>query len=207
MTDPSSLSRPARTAGLALLGVAGLALVIGGVTALTSGDAGGNQASPNPDKPAASAPPQTGDGKPKPKPEPKPTKPSKPSQDKPSTPVPEPPQPPPADAGSPGSGQDQQAAHSSVPLRVYNNSTIKGLAENAASDFRSEGWNVSSVGNYSGGTIPVTTAYFRPGTDEEAAAKQLAHNFGLRAEPRFTGIQQSAPGVIVIVTNNYEGAK
>jgi hypothetical protein len=60
------------------------------------------------------------------------------------------------------------------------------------------------VSNYSSGIIPVTTAYFRPGTDEEAAARALGIEFGLRAEPRFEGIQNSAPGVIVIVTNNYK---
>jgi hypothetical protein len=89
-------------------------------------------------------------------------------------------------------------------VRVYNNSTIHGLAATAAEDFRASGWNVAEVSNYSAGIIPVTTAYYRPGTDEETAAKALAAEFGLRAEARFDGIKESSPGVIVIVTNNYK---
>ena len=89
-------------------------------------------------------------------------------------------------------------------MRVYNNSTIHGLAATAADDFRGSGWNVAEVSNYSAGIIPVTTAYYRPGTDEETAAKALAAEFGLRAEARFDGIKESSPGVIVIVTNNYK---
>jgi hypothetical protein len=87
---------------------------------------------------------------------------------------------------------------------VYNNSTIHGLAASAAADFRAAGWNVADVSNYSAGIIPVTTAYYRPGTDEETAAKALAAEFGMRAEARFDGIKDSSPGVIVIVTNNYK---
>ncbi|TCP56604.1 LytR cell envelope-related transcriptional attenuator [Tamaricihabitans halophyticus] len=217
MTDPSALSRPARAAGLVLLGIAGLALVIGGVTALTSGDDSEDAAAPTNQPPAATAPPSAteSDG-------PKPTAPSENESARPS-----PSESRPNGQGnggnggqddgdeSDGSAADQQAgnggdgqrAHSDVPLRVYNNSTIRGLADNAASDFRGAGWNVTQVGNYGSGTIPESTAYFRPGTSEEAAAKQLAFNFGLRAEPRFDGIKDSGSGVIVIVTSNYEGEK
>jgi len=89
-------------------------------------------------------------------------------------------------------------------VRVLNNSLIKGLADRAAADFRGSGWNVTEVSNYSGGVIQTTTAYFRPGTDEEAAAKQLAQEFAIRAEPRFEGIKDATPGVIVIVTKEYQ---
>ena len=91
-----------------------------------------------------------------------------------------------------------------MTVRVFNNSTIKGLADRAAEDFRGSGWNVNEVGNYSQGIIPTTTAFYRPGTDEEAAAKQLAQEFGIKAEPRFEGIQSASPGVIVIVTKEYQ---
>ena len=88
-------------------------------------------------------------------------------------------------------------------MRVYNNSLIKGLADRAASDFRGSGWTVPVVDNYSGGTIATTTVYFRPGTDEEAEGRALAKEFGLRPEPRFDGIKDAAPGIIVIVTREY----
>jgi hypothetical protein len=85
---------------------------------------------------------------------------------------------------------------------VLNNSTISGLADRAADDFRGSGWNVTEVGNHQG-RIPVTTVYYRPGTAEEAQAKELAQQFGIRAEPRFEGIQAASPGIIVIVTKEY----
>ena len=94
-----------------------------------------------------------------------------------------------------------------MPVRVYNNSTITGLAAKAAADFRAAGWNVVSVDNYPYGVIPTTTAYYTPGTDEETAAKALATEFGMKAEPRFDGIKNSSPGVIVIVTNDYQGLR
>ncbi|MBO0840185.1 MAG: LytR C-terminal domain-containing protein [Sciscionella sp.] len=101
--------------------------------------------------------------------------------------------------GQPGAGQQL------APLRVYNNSTIKGLAARAAQDFRNAGYNVVQVGNYSQGVISSTTAYYRPGTDEQATAEKLGQRFGFGAQPRFAGIQNASPGVIVIVTNNYHG--
>src|SRR6266545_4989562 len=75
----------------------------------------------------------------------------------------------------------------------------------SARDFRNDGWNVVEVGNYSQGIIPTSTAYFRPGTEEEAAARALAGKFNLRAEARFPGIANSSPGVIVMITNDYGG--
>jgi hypothetical protein len=91
------------------------------------------------------------------------------------------------------------------PVRIYNNSTIKGLAARAANDFRNGGWKVVEVGNYSQGIIATATVYYRPGTAEEAAAREMARTYGMRVEPRFAGIQSASPGVIVIVTNDYTG--
>jgi hypothetical protein len=111
--------------------------------------------------------------------------------------------------GPPGAAAGGQPAPAPAPvrapLRVYNNSTIPGLAAKAAADFRAAGWPVEAVGNYSSGIIPTSTVYFRPGTDEEAAARQLGAEFGLRVEPRFAGLAGATPGLIVIVTNDYHG--
>jgi hypothetical protein len=90
-----------------------------------------------------------------------------------------------------------------LPLRVYNNSTISGLATRAAEDFRKAGWPIDEIGNYPHGIIPTTTVYFRPGTEEETAAKALAEQFRIRANPRFEGLRHASPGIIVIVTNDY----
>ena len=107
----------------------------------------------------------------------------------------------PAPAGGGAASGDEAAARE--PLRVYNNSLIKGLAAQAAADLRDAGYTVTEIGGYPGAAIPSSTVYYRPGTAEEAAAQQLGRAFGFRVEPRFSGIQSASPGVIVIVTKEY----
>jgi hypothetical protein len=122
--------------------------------------------------------------------------------------------PPPAAAGggAGGAGGGGAAAGEGSPaaarpaVRIYNNSTIRGLAEKAAGQFRTNGWDVSQVQNYSEGVIPTTTVYYRQGTGEKAAAEEIAQKFGMRTEPRFDGIQDATPGVIVIVTRDFSAA-
>ncbi|MET8852947.1 LytR C-terminal domain-containing protein [Amycolatopsis sp. NPDC004625] len=200
----SGMSRPMKAAGVALVGVAIIAAVIGGITALGGGN-GSNEAGPSgtPTQPgSSSAPPSASSSA-------TPPSTSTTAGSSSSTP-PSPTSPAPGGPGSTAPGQpgqpggDQQASNKWVTVRVFNNSTIKGLADRAAEDFRGGGWNVNEVSNYSQGIIPTTTAFFRPGTDEEAAAKQLAQEFGIKAEPRFEGIQSASPGVIVIVTKEYQ---
>jgi hypothetical protein len=198
----SGMSRPMKAAGVALIGVAIIAAVIGGISALGGGD-GSNEAGPSgtPTQPGtSSAPPSTSSSA-------TPPSTSTSASAGPSSPA------PPSTSSAPGGatsappgqpGGDQQASNKWVTVRVFNNSTIKGLADRAAEDFRGDGWNVNEVSNYSQGVIPTTTAFYRPGTDEEAAAKQLAQEFGIKAEPRFEGIQSASPGVIVIVTKEYQ---
>ncbi|EME54610.1 LytR C-terminal domain-containing protein [Amycolatopsis decaplanina] len=200
----SGLSRPMKAAGLALVGVAVIAAVIGGIT-LTSGGGDSDTATP------PGTTPTTSDGAPQPS-SPAPGSPSAstpPASSAPPSSAPASSAPPasqPGQTGGPGPGQpggDQQASHKWVTVRVYNNSTIQGLAEQAAKDFRASGWNVSEVKGYPG-RLPETVAYYRPGTDEEAAAKALALEFGFRAEPRFEEIKNIGPGVIVILTKDYK---
>ncbi|OLT13342.1 hypothetical protein BJF78_02965 [Pseudonocardia sp. CNS-139] len=127
--------------------------------------------------------------------------------------------PPPAPGGTGGTGGGQPSGEGGgdrasvggnaapaalrLPLRVYNNSRIEGLAARAADDFRRGGWEVTEVGAYGQGIIPVTTVYYRPGTDEEATARALGEQFGLRVNPRFEGLEAASPGIIVIVTREY----
>lgn len=108
----------------------------------------------------------------------------------------------PVSGGGSGSGGAEDVR---MPLRVYNNSTIPGLAARGASDFESAGWTVTDIGGYNG-RIPVSTVYYREGTAEKDAADFLARAFGMRAEPRFVGIEDASPGVIVILTRDYQGA-
>ena len=203
MTSPDPAStRPGRIAGVALLGLAAVALVIGLVTALGGTGDGNADGGKGGAQPSSRTTEITGP--------PGPTSTTKTTRPPSTTTSAKPPtsggqttttttgqvQPPP---GGDGNGEPTK----SVPVRVLNNSTIKGLAARAANDLRADGWNVTSTGNYSGGIIPTTTVYYRPGTEEEATARAIAAEFGMRVEARFEGIQDASPGVIVIVTNDY----
>ncbi|MDQ0378866.1 LytR C-terminal domain-containing protein [Amycolatopsis thermophila] len=214
------LSRPLRLAGVVLIGVALVAVVIGGITALDNTGENGNTAAPPPATTGETAAPTETTGV-------SPTEPAPPSGPAaPPTGTPAPGQPTgtaepggpggtatqpggtPGAPGGPGGGVPaDQAAAKWVPVRVYNNSTIHGLAARAADELRANGWNVVKVDNYSQGVIPTTTVYYTPGTDEETAARALADAFGMKVEPRFPGIQDASPGVIVIVTNDYQGSQ
>jgi hypothetical protein len=190
------LSRPARLAGVVLIGIGLVAGVIGVVTA-TGGDTAQN-ATPST---SASAAPAPGPGS---APPPAPPAPSVSTSS--AAPAPPPPGTTPPPAQPPAGPKPGQTDAKWVPVRVYNNGTIQGLAARAANEFRADGWNITEVSAYPYGIIPTTTAYYTPGTDEETAAKALAATFGMRAEERFEGIKNSTPGVIVILTNDYRTA-
>ncbi|WP_084402096.1 LytR C-terminal domain-containing protein [Lentzea albidocapillata] len=197
MTSPESASpsRPAKAAGFALLGVAAVALVIGIVSLFSGGSsdtppvAGGSSTTPPPVA-TTSASAQASSEQP-------PVSSSAAGTTSASPTVPASSVVPPPPVTQPGTAK--------APVRIYNNSTITGLASRASDEVRASGWTVEGTGNYSGGTIPTTTVYFRPGTDEEASAKELASVLRARVEPRFDGIQSSAAGIILIVTNDYQG--
>lgn len=192
--ERSGRSRPLRVAGLVLLGVAVGALLVGLITLAERPDGDGDAA------PATGATTTAGtDTATTPTTAPATTEPSPAT-----TPAPPPATTaPPAPTAAPTTAEQAPPPEPTAPIRVYNNSTIRGLAAQAAEDFRRFGWAVVEVANYPSGIIPTSTVYYRPGTDEEAAARRLAQRFNLRVEPRFDGIAGASPGVIVIVTNDY----
>jgi cytoskeletal protein RodZ len=195
-TDPSA-ARPGKIAGLVLIGVAAVSTVIGVVTLL-----GGNGDSEAGQPPQSSAPAVS-----QPSAAPPSTPESTPSSAAPTTAPPATTTAAPTSAAPvPGSGQPGTPSTKDQPVRIYNNSTIADLASRVRDDLTGHGWNVVETGNYSQGIIPTTTVYFVPGTAEEAAARALAAEFGIRAEPRFEGIKDSRPGLILIVTKDYRGA-
>ncbi|MEV5538069.1 LytR C-terminal domain-containing protein [Saccharopolyspora shandongensis] len=195
----------AKIIGFGLIGVGAIAGVIG-IATLVSGGSTANTAQPLPPEPGNN-PPITSLAQ-------NPPAESAVVPPAATTPVAPPVVPPPAtqDTPPPQGTQNQDVPVGSgnvtgkILVRVYNNSTISGLAHRAAEDFRSTGYEVPEVGNYSAGRIPTTTIYFRPGTVEEQQAKDMAAHFGARAEPRFDGIQDATPGLIAIITNDYKGA-
>ncbi|MGW6447780.1 LytR C-terminal domain-containing protein [Lentzea sp. NPDC055074] len=197
MTSPESASpsRPAKAAGFALLGVAAVALIIGVVSLF----GGGSDTPPSAEGSSTAPPPQTSAGSP--------TAPTEASSTQPpaaTTTAPPATTPSSTSAAVPPPPVTQPGA-AKVPVRVYNNSTITGLASKASDAVRSNGWTVADTGNYSQGTIPTTTVYYRPGTDEEASAKELAEVLRARVEPRFDGIEKAPTGIILIVTNDFQG--
>ncbi|MVU80258.1 LytR family transcriptional regulator [Nocardia sp. ET3-3] len=87
-----------------------------------------------------------------------------------------------------------------LPVRVYNNGTVAGLAKKTGDQLTADGFNVTEVGNYPNGVIPKTTVYYGSSPKEQALAQAIAAELGCSAEPRFPGIADSPSGVIVIVT-------
>ncbi len=90
-----------------------------------------------------------------------------------------------------------------LPLVVLNNTTVPGLAAQAAASFRTGGWTVTSEGNYQN-SIPSTCAYFDPSVaGAQAAARALQAQFpGIkRVQPKFPGLP--AGPIVVILTPGY----
>ncbi|HEY2765597.1 MAG TPA: LytR C-terminal domain-containing protein [Pseudonocardiaceae bacterium] len=207
--------RPLRTGGLALIGLGAVAALIGVGVVVT----GGEQISAGGRTPAGSGRTAAGSTAPAPA-RPVPSVPARsPAAAVPFIPgpaAPAVPAPPGTGSNLPtgdngtgtgGKGAAEQGPaedqHGRGELRVYNNSTIHGLAARAASDFTAAGWTVVEVGNYAAGVIPTATVYYQPDTDQRAVAEAVGAEFHLRVEPRFPGIANAKPGVIAIITNDY----
>lgn len=196
--------RPARLAGFVLLAVAVIAVGLGVFTLTSNGESPSAQGRPpvtgtstiQPPATRSSAPATTTTTSARPTTTAAPTT-TKPPPTQTTTVVQPPPQQPTA---KPGPRQ-------TVQVRVYNNSFIKNLAATAGADFRNDGFNVVTTGNYSQGTIPTSTAYFTSAPGEQEVANELGHDFGMRVLPRFSGIAFASPGVIVIVTEDFKGGK
>ncbi|ACU34396.1 LytR C-terminal domain-containing protein [Actinosynnema pretiosum subsp. pretiosum] len=213
MSNPESSgsAQPARAAGYALLGLAGVALVLGVVTLFTGSD-DDPQAQQQQPAPSASAPAEPGPSSEPPAGEPSASEPpASESAGAPTTTTGQPPattteqQPQPQPPAQQPGDQSQGTPATRPSVRVYNNSNISGLAARASDDIGKSGWAVQATGNYPDGIIETTTVYYRAGTAEEDAAKQLAQSIRARVMPRFDGIKDAHDGVIVIVTNDYQG--
>jgi hypothetical protein len=211
MTAPAPAGGPSplRVGGLALLGVGVVAGIIGLATLATNGGGDTQSAAPAPSAtsttdPSAGAAPSGDPAAPTDGSVPVPSFGATPTNGIAAPPTTPPPPPPAAGDGSAAGGGGGGASVVRAPVRVYNNSTIPGLAARAADDFRNAGWQVEQVANYPSGIIPTSTAYYRPGTVEQQAAEAMGSQFGLRVEKRFDGLDEASPGLIVIVTNDYQ---
>jgi hypothetical protein len=211
---PSGGPSPLRVGGLALLGAGAVAALIGLATLLPGGSSTTTPAATTPPPAPTAAPTAAATPGATVAAQPAPTVPAAvptavptagPTAG-PTVAIAAPPPAAPAPA-APQAGTGGGSAAARGPVRVYNNSTVTGLAARAANDFRADGWQVGQVSNYSQGVIPTSTVYYRPGTAEQTAATRIASEFGLRTEPRFSGIDDATPGLIVIVTNDYQKRK
>ncbi|WP_129977487.1 LytR C-terminal domain-containing protein [Rhodococcus sp. Q1] len=88
-----------------------------------------------------------------------------------------------------------------APIRVFNNSEVAGLAAQTAAYLEDEGFTISETGNYSEGLLPQTAVFYGSSPGEQQTATAVAESLGVTAQPRFEGIRDAAPGVIVIVTS------
>ena len=208
MTEPAPSGGPSplRVGGLALLGAGAVAALIGLATLLPGGSSTTTPAATTPPPAPTAAPTAAATPGATVAATPAPTAPAAVPTVGPTVAIAAPPPAVPAPA-APQAGAGGGNAVARGPVRVYNNSTVTGLAARAANDFRADGWQVGQVSNYSQGIIPTSTVYYRPGTAEQTAATRIASEFGLRTEPRFSGIDDATPGLIVIVTNDYQKRK
>ncbi|MCR8691474.1 LytR C-terminal domain-containing protein [Rhodococcus pyridinivorans] len=93
------------------------------------------------------------------------------------------------------------SAATTAPVRVFNNSEIAGLAAQTATYLEDEGFTITETGNYSEGLLPQTSVFYGTSPGEQQTATAVAESLGVTAQPRFEGIRNAAPGVIVIVTS------
>ncbi|KSZ60469.1 LytR C-terminal domain-containing protein [Rhodococcus pyridinivorans] len=93
------------------------------------------------------------------------------------------------------------SAAATAPVRVFNNSEIAGLAAQTATYLEDEGFTITETGNYSEGLLPQTSVFYGTSPGEQQTATAVAESLGVTAQPRFEGIRNAAPGVIVIVTS------
>jgi hypothetical protein len=91
----------------------------------------------------------------------------------------------------------------SVPLIVLNNTTISGLAKQAAARFESGGWTVTKYDNYQNDILS-TCAYYDPSNPQaESAARALQEQYPTikRVKPRFAELPEGP--VVVVLTPDY----
>ncbi|WP_375497470.1 LytR C-terminal domain-containing protein [uncultured Jatrophihabitans sp.] len=103
-----------------------------------------------------------------------------------------------------GTTASTTTAAGAVPLVVLNNTTIAGLAKQAAIRFEAGGWTVTSSGNLTNNIVS-TCAYYDPSVSgAKAAAEALRAQYPTikRVEPKFAELP-SGP-VVVVLTPDYQ---
>jgi hypothetical protein len=189
--SPLQLS-PARFVGFVLIGVAVVAVGLG-VFALVSNGSGTPSASGTPTPPPNTATGLTGGGASSTTtPTPSPTTTAAPSTSSPAAAT--------SIAPPPPAAPTSQAPP--VPVQVYNNSLIQGLAKRGAQEFSQAGFDVTIVGSYAQSNLPTTTAFYTTPAEQQVA-NQLAARFHIQVQHAGPAFATYPPGVIVILTKEF----
>ena len=106
----------------------------------------------------------------------------------------------------PAPEQSQAPAATDAPVHVFNNSTVPGLAGRTGDTLRGAGFDVKDVANLPStqGVVPQSAVYYGTGAGEKETAEAVAQKLGVQAQPRPSGLAQTTPGVIVIVTQDQQ---
>lgn len=107
----------------------------------------------------------------------------------------------------PPAGQSPAApAVTAVPVQIFNNSNVTGLAGRTGEALRESGFAVGDVANLPSNqpVVAQSTAYFGTGPGEQQAAEAIAAQLGIPAKPRPASMAVTTPGVIVIVTQDLD---
>lgn len=97
------------------------------------------------------------------------------------------------------------AATSGATPKVFalNNSTVQGLANRVAEDLKSKGFADVESGNFPDEVLPKSVAFFTPGNaDEEAAARKIADQLKITAQPRIDALKDKPAGVILVIAED-----
>ena len=117
-------------------------------------------------------------------------------------------------AGRPGAPAPEQGevpagsvpVANTVPVQVYNNSTVTGLANRTGERLRESGFAVGAVESLPSnrGVVSESTAFYGTAPGEREAAEAVAAQLGIVAKPRPADLPAQGPGVVVIVTQDLE---
>lgn len=97
------------------------------------------------------------------------------------------------------------AATSGETPKVYalNNSTVQGLANRMAEDIKKMGFTQVESGNFPNEVLPHSVVYFTPGdAAEEQAARKIADQLKITAQPRIDALKGHPAGVVLVITSD-----
>lgn len=108
-----------------------------------------------------------------------------------------------ATANNPAAGSGAATSAEETKIFALNNSTVQGLANRVADELKQKGFNDVESGNFPDEVLPKSVAFFTPGNaTEEAAARQIADQLGITAQPRIDALKDKPAGVVVVITED-----